>query len=86
MGRRDQEVEQLDAGHLLDENAHLVAEAKAVLWEKRSVTAPGLTRVMDLTHEQARRLFRSVAKHGIAEIYRNRRGIITARAIEDQDF
>lgn len=86
MIRRKDEVQQLDDGQILDKSAHLVSEARAVLWEKRNVTAPGLTRVMDLTHEQARRLFRSVAEHGIAEIYRNRRGVITAKALGDQDI
>ena len=86
MERREVEVRKLNMGHYLDEDSHLVAEARAILWEKRVVTAPGLTRVMDLTHEQAERLFRSLSKHGIAEIFRNRRGVTAAKAVAPQDI
>ena len=86
IAQREDEVTLLDRDAILDEGASLVGEASAILWEKRNVTAPGLTRLMNLTHQQARTLFQSLSAYGIAEIYKNRRGVVAAKALGAQEI
>jgi len=78
--RREKEKRQLTKERRLGKKSHLVGEALAVLWEHQKVTAPGLTRHIDLSHQQSTVLLRSLAKHGYVTLRRNKRGVLTATA------
>lgn len=83
--QREEEIKSLNKKRTLPKNAHLIKEALAVIWEERKVTAPGLCRHMGLTHSQARHLLRQVAKHGLANLYENRRKKLCAKAVLSQE-
>lgn len=76
--RRGDEVVILAQGDSLPKESQLVKEATGILWEHQTLTAPGLTRHIDLTHEQAASLLRSLESHGYAVVSKSRRGIISA--------
>ena len=73
--RRERETLLLAEGHRLPRDSHLVREAFALLWEYRSVSAPGLTRHIHLSHDEAVTLLRSLADHGLATLTRSSRGL-----------
>lgn len=83
--QREEEIKSLNKKRALAKDSHLVKEAIAVLWEERHVTAPGLCRHMGLTHSQARHLLRQVAKHGLADLYENKRKKLCAKAVLSQE-
>jgi len=83
--QREKEVGFLNKKRALSKDAHLIKEALAVLWEERTITAPGLCRHMGLTHSQARHLLRQVAKHGLADLYENQRKKLCVKAIRSQE-
>ncbi len=73
--RRKTESNLLSGGERLPRDSHLVREAFALLWEYRSISAPGLTRHIPLNHEQAETLLRSLADHKLATLSRTVRGL-----------
>jgi hypothetical protein len=85
MDQRKKELIALNKQDDMPIDAHFVREALAVLWEERDITAPGLCRILGLSHHQARHLLKEVAKHGLATIYENKRKKLCARAILPQE-
>lgn len=85
LSRRQDEVVVLSQGKKLPRDSQLVQEATGILWEHQALTAPGLTRHIDLTHSEAETLLRSLAKHGFAKIKRSKRGAISATSTIDPD-
>lgn len=83
--RREDEVVILAQGEELPKDAQLVQEANGILWEHQTLTAPGLTRHIDLTHSQAETLLRSLESHGYARMNKSRRGVASATSTIDPD-
>ena len=75
LARRDSETRQLAADERLPKDSHLVKEAFALLWEYRSMSAPGLTRHIPINHAEAEVLLKSLADHGLATIAQTSRGL-----------
>ena len=73
--RRDTETQALATNKRLPRNSHLVKEAFALLWEYQSISAPGLTRHIPISHSEAEVLLKSLADHGLATISQTPRGV-----------
>ena len=85
ISQRIEEIALLNKNKVLPSESHLVREAAGLLWEHQTLTAPGLTRHIDLTHSQAETLLRSLAKHGYAKMKKSRRGVVSASCTHSAD-
>lgn len=71
-------------GGALPDDSVLVGEVRALLWEFGSISAPGLSRQLDISHFQARRLLGAAHRHGLCKLSINRRRKLLAQATFDR--
>jgi hypothetical protein len=84
--RRAQELSAIGTGDPLPDDSLLVGDVYAVLWERGSVSAPGLTRYIDVTHSQARDLLNMAQSRGICALSTSKRGKLMASALFERDL
>jgi len=70
---REAELKQVDANAELPEDSHLISEVRAMLWQDGRISAPGLSRYINVSSEQATALLRYAEKRGLCELKLSKR-------------
>lgn len=75
------ELKQIDDAAELPEKSHLIAEVKAILWERGVISDIGLARHICITKDQAYTLLQRAERRGLCNLRTSKRKKLIAKAL-----